>query len=411
MSSSALREYTSLMQARYSRASKKEKGNLLEEYCRVTGFHRKSAIRALQRVAGPSVERRGRPKTYGCGVSDALLILWKAADFACSKRLAPYLRELVPKLERHGVLRYTPTVREQLMDLSASSIDRLLQPMRMHRLRHPYTSARSTSVVKGSIPIRTFTEWAGVPVGSVQADLVAHCGSSTASFYLTTLVVVDVVTGWTECVPVWGKGESRVGGAADRVRRCLPFPMVGLHCDNGGEFINYSLKGYCERQGIHFSRGRPYKKNDQAWVEQRNWQVVRRAIGYERYATREAYKALDDIYILLRLYMNFFQPISKLVSKERVGAKVRKRYDEARTPYRRLIETGVLEESMRETLHKLYDRLNPVDLLTEMHELIRRLRRMAIVDPITKELLARGSKLADLPQPHRADEAEQVAGA
>ena len=328
-------------------------------------------------------------------MADALLVAWRAADFACSKRLAPFLPELVPILERHGEIQCSASARQQLATLSASTIDRLLQPVRLWKLRHPFTTVRSPTVIKGQVPIRTFGEWQGVSVGHLQADLVALCGVSTFGFYLTTLVGIDGATGWTECVVVWGKGQSRVGGAMDSIRRGLPFPLLGLHSDNGGEFLNYPLVKYCRQHNIEFTRGRPYKKNDQAYVEQRNWQVVRRLVGYDRYATRDAYEQLNEIYWRLRVYSNFFQPISKLISKERMDAKVRKRYDEAKTPYQRLQEARVLDEATQQTLAQLYQRANPMRLLSEMRELVQDLKQMAILDPMTREILCRKSRVLE----------------
>jgi hypothetical protein len=216
-----------------------------------------------------------------------------------------------------------------------------------------------------------------------------------SGFHLATLVAVDVVTGWTECVPVFGTTQTRVGGAVDRIRRCVPFPLAGLHSDNGGEFLNGLVWKYCQDHHIQFTRGRPYKKNDQAYVEQKNWQVIRRMIGYDRFATREAVDLLQQIYALVRLYVNFFQPISKLDSKERVGAKVRKRYDQARTPYQRLLKAKVLDEAKQRTLKELYSRLNPLRLLSEIEEQMERLKRMAVLDPVTKEILARKKRVLE----------------
>jgi hypothetical protein len=211
----------------------------------------------------------------------------------------------------------------------------------------------------------------------VQADLVAHCGDSTEGFYLTTLVVTDVATGWTECQAVWGKGQQRVGTALHHIRQRLPMALRELHTDNGGEFVNALLQPWCQREGIRCTRGRPYRKNDQAYVEQKNWSAVRRPVGYDRYTSKAAYAQLQRLYDLLRLDVNFFQPIRKLIGKERVGGKVIKRYDRAQTPYQRLLASGVLEEPQRQALERLYRSVNPVRLRAEIDAALEVLWKLA----------------------------------
>ena len=376
MTYGSIREYTTAMLKRYLGARKKEKSKLLSEFCAVTGYHRKAAVRLLSRSPGGK-DRRGRQSQYGLPVTNALRKLWEASDHLCSKRLAPFIPELVDALERHGELTMEPDVRELLLRVSASTIDRLLRPYRRRSLRRPYSYSTSSHKLKGRIPLRTFSEWKDVQPGSVQADLVLHCGETTQGFYITTLMVVDVATGWQECFPIWGKGQERVRGGVHRVRQRLPFPMRELHTDNGGEFINKALYPYCMRHDIRFTRGRPYKKNDQAWVEQRNWTVVRRLVGYHRYSTRPAYVQMGRLYTLVRQYFNFFQPIGKVISKERVGAKVIKRYDVAKTPYQRILEAGVMEESKRHSLEMEYLSLNPALLRSKIEQALEALWRLS----------------------------------
>ena len=201
----------------------------------------------------------------------------------------------------------------------------------------------------------------------------SHCGESTDGFYLTTLSTVDVASGWSECVGVWGKGQERVGGAIHRVRQRLPIPLLGLDSDNGSEFINQHLYNYCRKEGITFTRSRSYKKNDSCHVEQKNWSVVRRLIGYDRYNSRVALEALNRVYDLIRLYVNFFQPVMKLVSKSRHGARVHKVYDRAQTPYQRLLKTGILTEAKQQELAATYHGLNPATLLKQINENLERL--------------------------------------
>jgi hypothetical protein len=376
MTRSSVREYAAAVRPRYLAASKRERGQILTEFCRTTGYHRKAAVRLLRRP--PSERRRQRrPRQYGGEVTWALKQVWEAADRPCSKRLAPFLPELVAGLERHGELAVTPEVRAALGRLSPATIDRLLRPHRTVVGRRPFSQGRAPAALQAQVAIRTFGEWGGVRPGAVQADLVSHCGDTTEGFYLTTLTVVDVATGWVELEPVWGKGQQRVGGALHRVRLRLPMGLRELHTDNGGEFLNGVLYPYCRRAGIRFTRGRPYKKNDQAYVEQKNWAAVRRMVGYARYSSKAAYAQLGRVYEPLRRYVNFFQPIRKLVSKERVGAKVVKRYDRAQTPYQRLLASGVLDEAQRQGLDALYHRLNPLQLLAEIDAALATLGTLA----------------------------------
>ena len=279
MTRQSIRDYAAAIRSRYLKGTKVEKHAILHEFCKATGYHRKSAIRLLRREPKPSGRRRGRPPEYGPEVTRALRVAWEATDRICSKRLAPFLPELVPLLERHGELEVSTEVRSKLLRISPSTIDRLLVRARQEDVRRPKTSLRSSSALRQVIPIRTFKDWEGVTVGFLELDLVGHCGRSTQGFYLCSLVAVDIVTGWTVCAPVWGKGKSRVGSAMHRLRRQLPFPLLGIDTDNGGEFINRGLWDYCNRHGIKFTRSRPYKKNDQAHVEQRNWTAVRRRVA------------------------------------------------------------------------------------------------------------------------------------
>jgi hypothetical protein len=369
MTRGSIQEYTEAVRERYLRASKKEKERILDEFVNVTGYHRKSAIRLLhRRNRGIPCRRRGRPKKYASYVIAALKVAWEATDRICSRRLQPFLPELIKVLRRHGEKVMTAEVEAQLCQMSPSTIDRLLRPYRQLGGRRPLTTTKPGSLLKNSIPIRTFADWEENRPGFLEADLVPHCGETTEGFYLNTLSTVDVASGWSECIGVWGKGQDRVKAGVHRVRQRLPFPMLGLDSDNGGEFINQHLYNYCRNEGITFTRSRSYKKNDSCHVEQKNWSVVRRLIGYDRYNSRAALEALNRIYNLLRLYVNFFQPVMKLVSKTRHGAKVHKVYDIARTPYQRLLESGVLTEAKKQELAATYYGLDPVLLLKRINE-------------------------------------------
>jgi len=261
--------------------------------------------------------------------------------------------------------------------MSPATMDRLLRPWRRLGGRRPLSTTRPGSLLKSSIPIRTFADWTDERPGFLEVDLVAHCGDSAEGFYLYTLSSVDIATGWVECRVVWGKGQDRVGSAIHHVSQRLPFPLRGLDSDNGSEFINKHLWSYCQREGIMFTRSRPYKKNDSAHIEQKNWCVVRRIVGYDRYSSKGAFETLNRLYVLLRLYVNFFQPVMKLVSKTRNGSKVLKKYDQARTPYQRLVESNVLVESKLQELVATYNGSNPVWLRRQIDSTLDHLWSLA----------------------------------
>jgi hypothetical protein len=275
------------------------------------------------------------------------------------------------------------------------------------RARFPprgFTTTQPGTWLKHAIPIRTFTEWDDARPGFCEVDLVAHCGSSTQGFYLCTLCAVDMATTWVELEVVWGKGQTRVGSAVHYVRARLPVPLVGLDSDNGSEFINHRLYTWCQREGITFTRSRAYKKNDGAHVEQKNGAVVRRLVGYDRFASRAAYAQLARVYQLARLHVNFFQPVDKLVTKTRQGAHVERVYDRAQTPYQRLCAAGVLSPEKRHELETLYQRLNPLQLRRDLEAALERLWTLAAPDPHRPQ----GSTEPAPPSPKSAPDASQT---
>jgi hypothetical protein len=260
-------EYVQAIRGRYFRASKKEKGKILDEFTQVTGLHRKAAIRLLKRINQPAGNKRcGRPRKYG-RVGEALRVVWEASDRLCSRRLQPFIPEMVRVLRQHGEQPIDSDTEALLCRMSPSTIDRQLRPWRRFGGRRGLSTTKPGSLLKGSIPIRTFGDWPEKKPGFVEVDLVAHCGESVEGFYLNTLSAVDVATGWSECLPVWGKGQVRVRSAVYRLRQRLPFPLLGVDSDNGSEFINQSFYEYCRREGITFTRSRSYKKNDSCHVE------------------------------------------------------------------------------------------------------------------------------------------------
>lgn len=362
MSPRSVREYVAALRSRYRAAGRPTKSRLLDEAERITGYHRKTLIRLLGPPREPRRGPRGRPRRYGPELRGPLQTLWEASDRACGKRLVPFMPTLLEALERHGEISVSPAIHSALLALSPATADRLLQPHRRATPRHPYTRRRPPSALQTLVPVRTFGEWDHLQPGDIQADLVAHCGESSHGFFLTTLVAVDVSSSWTELEAVWGLSHRRVKTAIHRIRARLPFPLHAFHADNGGEFLNHPLYDYCRQEGIRFTRGRPYKKNDQAWVEQRNWTAVRRLVGYDRFATQAAHRALGQLYPQLARYLNFFHPVRKLVAKTRRGPRVSKRYDQPQTPFQRLVAAEVLQPNTRERLLQHYRDLNPIAL-------------------------------------------------
>jgi hypothetical protein len=356
-------ELAAALRARYLKATRQEKGRLLDEFVATTGYHRKWACRLL-RHGPPEAKGKGggRPKKYSSVVIGALRRVVELSGWICGKRLAPFLRELVPALEDEGVLRLEGEVREQLIGMSAATIDRRLRLFKLQKRPSGYTTTKPGSLLKQQIPVHTHTPWEEQRPGYVEIDLVAHCATSTAGHYLNTLNVVDVSSGWTEPIGVWGKGQAGVFAALEQVRERLPFPLLGIDSDNGSEFLNDHLLRYCRAEKITFTRSRPYWKNDQAHVEQKHWSVVRKLIGYDRYESEAALGQLNRVYDLLRLWVNHWQPLLKLVGKERNGGKLTKRYDIAQTPYRRVLVAGVLSQQPLVLLEKEHASWGPASL-------------------------------------------------
>jgi len=245
-----------------------------------------------------------------------------------------------------------------------------------YHLHHP-----AGTLLRSTIPIRTFADWQEKRPGFIEADMVAHCGEDSGGFYLHTLVAVDVTTVWTEFIGVWGRGEQRVGTAVHTVRQRLPFPLLGLDSDNGSEFINHQLANWCRREHITFTRARPYRKNDNCYVEEKNGSVIRRTIGYDRYSSKAALEALNRTYYLLRWYVNFLRPVMKLKAKTRHGSRVHRIYDTPMTPYRRVLASGVLTPAKAAELQAIYAHLNPALLLKQIDDGVRQLHKLRDVHP------------------------------
>lgn len=383
MSVTSRRELVGVVAPRYRAARGEERGRILEEFVASTGYHRKYALSVLNHpiTKGTAHRRRARPRQYAFAVQQGLVTCWRAANGICSKRLVPYLPELVRVLEQYGELHLDAATKARLLTLSPATADRLLRAERQRAKPHGLGTTKPGTLLKSAIAIRTFAEWNEAEPGFTEIDLVMHCGTTTRGEYLHSLTVTDVATGWTECVALRNRGQQAVFQALVLARGRLPFPLRGIDSDNGGEFINAHLLRYCQEEQLTFTRSRPYKKNDQAYVEQKNWSVVRQLVGYERYESLSAYEALCALYEVVRLYINFFQPSMKLVSKVREGSKVKKHYDQAKTPYQRVLESEQVSEQVKARLRQQYALLNPMALLRQMQRLQNVLWKLTAGEP------------------------------
>jgi hypothetical protein len=363
---------------RYRQGTRAERSRMLDEFSTLTGYHRKHAMRLLRGQA-PRERSRGRPerRRYGPAMSEALIVLWEASDRICGKRLKPLLPILLPSMESHGHLVLDASVREKLLQMSAATIDRTLREVR-NRAEGLTARRRSKPMgIRASVPVRTFNDWNDPEPGFCEADLVAHSGPVTNGSFIQTLVLTDIATGWTECAPLIVREQTVLTEVVDAIRKAMPFPLLGFDTDNDTVFMNETVRDYCASANIVFTRCRPYRKNDQAWVEQKNGAIVRRIVGYRRYEGFEAAKVLAQLYASVRLFVNFFQPSFKLAGKERHGARVRKRYHLPATPSQRLLADPRTSETTRHQLRLLAKDIDPVRLLQSIRSLQEELVTMA----------------------------------
>ena len=365
MSQKSKRELLEVVRPRYLKASKFEKQKILDEFTSATGYHRKHAIRVLKNQVQVQNHLKRKNKNYKTiyrgEVVQTLEQIWEIYGRICSKRLHPFLPEAIRVLERWQEIHLSKDTKELLLKISSASIDRCLRPIRI-KSPHGLSTTKPGSLLKKSIAIRTFTEWDEEQPGFMEIDLVAHCGDSVAGQFLCTLTCTDIATGWTDVTGLLHRSQQAVSEAIGLMRQRLPFPLLGIDSDNGSEFINDLLYRYCLDEKITFTRSRPYKKNDQAHVEQKNWSVVRHTVGYDRWETEQELALLESIYADLRLYINFFQPSFKLIAKERIDNKIIKRYDTAKTPYQRVLERKDISLEAKARLMNVYVQLNPAEL-------------------------------------------------
>lgn len=365
-------KYLAQLRARYRKANRKERSAILDAFIEMTGYHRKHAIAVLnshrERATGPI--RRPRQRVYGAAEAEALELLGDLFDNICSKHLRAAMDVELPRLYQAGALPVSEECYQKLLVVSPATIDRL----RAERGRHPGQRRGFTkpgTLLKERIAIRTWADWTEDQPGFCEMDLVDHSGGLIirGCDHAWTLCFTDIYTSWTECIAVCNKAQIHVFKAIKHARRRLPFPLQGIDSDNGAEFINDELYRYCQEEKLTFTRGRSGRKNDNAYVEQKNWSIVRRAVGYRRYDTPEQLDLLNRLYAVLHYYVNFFLPVMKLVEKQRVGSRVKRIYDDPQTPYARVLASKHLSPEAEAELRETYDHLDLIALRRRIDEL------------------------------------------
>jgi hypothetical protein len=378
MSSKSKREYLEAIYLRYKKASRKQKTLILDEFCVTCGYHRKHAIRLLRkftRFLQPKKKKRGRKPHYNKNaIEKPLKKIWLSANLPCSKRLKAVLPLWLPGyMQEYGDL--PPLVIDALNTISPATIDRLLKAVRANYKGRGRATTKPGALLRKHIPIKT-AQWDESRPGFLEADTVAHCGTSVAGMFAYTIDCVDIATGWTEQRAVWGKGETDVLVQIKDIEVSLPFPLLGFDCDNGGEFLNYHLLRHFtkRKQPIQFTRSRAYYKDDNSHVEQKNWTHVRQWLGYHRFDILEIVPLLNTLYkTQWRLFHNFFCPSVKLIAKQRIASKTIKRYDNPKTPYQRVMDSPDISSSTKRSLSTVFEKLNPFHLRRAMEEKLKKI--------------------------------------
>lgn len=379
MNKEAREQYMQTLRERYLKGSKKEKTNILNEYCRNTGQDRKYSIKKfLYKIKLKKPEDRKKKKEiYDNSVKTTLAKIWEIFDYPCGQRLKPLIKDELEKLRNFGEISCSDIVSEKLSKIGTATIDRKLKHQKEVLMLGRKYIKKNTSTILNLIPVKTAADFDRDKVGHSQIDCVEHNGSSCSGEYVNSLCFVDVCLGWREAEAVMGKGQTGSLEAIDNIRARLPYLLLGIHPDNQSNFINYHAYEYANKNGLEFSRSRPYKKNDNCFVEQKNSTHVRKVFGYIRYDTEEEMNIINDLYKGdLRLYKNFFQPVIKLVSKVRIKGKIYRKYDEAKTPFKRLLESDQISHERSKDIIQFYESLNPAQLKRNIDEKLLELYRI-----------------------------------
>lgn len=380
-------EYLKKVKPRYLKANKAEKGDILDEFCRNTGYARKYAVRRLaaqNAIAPPKVISSKRKCHYSNNDIYWLSQIWEILDYPCGQRLEPVLPEMIDRLVAFNELSIPEETTRKLKAIRSDTIDRRLKPYKAKLKRKINSTTKPGSLIKKQIPIKTVS-WDETRIGCSELDLVAHCGDSAQGEFINSLTLTDILTGWTENAAFLGKAQKRIMAGLDNIQGRLPFRLIAIDPDNGSEFINWQLFRYCMEREVEFTRGRPYQKNDNAHVEQKNWTHVRKVFGYKRRETEYELNIMNSLYEKeLRQYKNFFMPNVKLIEKKRSGRhseKIKKVYDKARTPYQRVLDCDQVDRETKEKLRAEYMSLNPAELRRSIIAQIDKLNNLKINQP------------------------------
>jgi hypothetical protein len=368
MSQLAKQEYLVQIWERYQNSDQNGKSRILDEYCAVCGYVRNYAIRKLNRPLQVKKRKPGRKPTYDEAFVKVLARVWEAMRRPCSKKLV----EAMPNWLVHRS--FAPELTEKLQEISASQIDRALAPYRNPKIRGKSLTPKTKNFIKRVIPLKPLDAQYTKP-GSVQSDTVAHCGDDISGFYAYSLTITDIFSTWTENRATWTKSAHLVGEAIKDIERSLPFPITEYSADNGNEVLNEKIFDYFQQrpegQKVNITRGRPYRKNDQAYVEQKNNTHVRGILGYERIDDRSLVERMNKIYALWSQLQNFFIPTMKCIDKKRDGAKIKKKYDKPKTPYQRILDSADVTDEAKQKLRASYAELNPFELSEEVDKQCR----------------------------------------
>jgi hypothetical protein len=381
--------YLKNLSKRYKAAGKHEKGSILQELCEASGYHKKHAIRLLNTAAKRPKRKikTGRPNVYPEEqYQEPLKRIWLLSDQPCGKRLKMILPLWLPFYEE-AYEAIEPSVYEGLLSMSAATIDRLLTPLRV-KYKRSYGGTKPGSILKKHIPVKT-NQWDEHKPGYLEADTVAHCGSSLSGNFVWSLTMTDICSGWTELRAVWNKGATGVVSQIENIEHCLPFLILGFDCDNGSEFLNWHLMHYFSNEEgahrIHFTRSRPYHSDDNAHVEQKNWTHVRQLFGYARFDNQTLVELMNDLYKNEVSQMNnFFLPNFKLIEKQRVQAKIIKKHSKPETPYQRLMKSEFITIEKKAELTETYNQLNPFKLQKAIQKKLKRIFAMVNIKTDSK---------------------------